>query len=284
MCVPGCQEKVVQNLSRRGFLQGGIAALAATTVGCSVFGKAGEASLETATGVAFPSFRRVVDLTHTYSSEFPHFAGGFARVEEEKLVSTANGDDWNTSRWTFDEHAGTHIDVPFHRHADGIPVDRIPAENLVLPLAIVDIREKAERNADAEVTVDDLRAWETRHGALPARCCVAMLSGWDVKVRTPEFINFDDQGVRHFPGFHLEAAEFLLAERDVAALAVDTASFDHGASTEFPVHTRWLTENRWALENVAHLAEIPPRGATIVCGAPKIAGATGGPSRVLALV
>jgi kynurenine formamidase len=149
---------------------------------------------------------------------------------------------------------------------------------------VVDLREKAARDPDAALTLEDLRAWEGAHGPLPSGAVVALWSGWDAHVRTPRFRNPDAAGTLHFPGFHVEAVEFLLAERHVHGLAVDTLSLDPGQSADFPVHVRWLGSNRWGLECVAGLADVPPRGATIVVGGPKIAGATGGPSRVLALV
>ena len=111
-----------------------------------------------------------------------------------------------------------------------------------------------------------------------------MNSGWDAHVRTAKFRNSDDAGHLHFPGFHVEAAEFLLTEREVVGIAVDSLSLDVGSTKDFPVHTRWLGSNRWGLECIANLAELPPQGATIIVGGPKIAGASGGPSRVFALV
>lgn len=111
-----------------------------------------------------------------------------------------------------------------------------------------------------------------------------MLSGWDAFVQTPKFRNADDQKIMHFPGFHIEAIEFLLAERNVKGVCVDTLSLDHGPSTDFAVHYKWLLANRWGMECVANLAALPAKGAMIVGGGPKIGGATGGPSRVLAFV
>jgi kynurenine formamidase len=280
MCVPGCRETVERNLSRRGFLG---AALAAGTLGAPGCGLASPRP-PSQEPIAFPAFRQVIDLTHTYSARFPHFRGGGSKVEVRKEFSTDAGDDWNSGVWTLDEHAGTHIDAPYHKNAKGLTAEKIPARDLVLPLAVIDIRAKASGSADALLTVEDVKAWEAKHGPLPARACVALLSGWDSKVETPAFFGFDAKGERHFPGFHVDAIEHFLAERDVVAIASDTASFDPGNTVEFPVHTRWLGSNRWGLENAARLGELPPRGATLVCGAPKIEGATGGPSRALALL
>jgi kynurenine formamidase len=162
--------------------------------------------------------------------------------------------------------------------------DQIPLSMLIVPLVVVDIREKAEENPDAQLTVQDLRRWERRHGRIPRDACVAMNSGWAEKVNTPEFRNADANGVLHFPGFHIEAAQFLLEERQVHGIAVDTLSLDYGPSPDFAVHYLWLPSNRWGLEAVANLNDIPPRGTTLIVGGPKVIGATGGPSRLIALV
>jgi kynurenine formamidase len=42
--------------------------------------------------------------------------------------------------------------------------------------------------------------------------------------------------------------------------------------------------DKWGAECVANLADVPPAGATIVVGAPKVLGASGGPCRIFALV
>ena len=275
---------VAGNLGRRNFLRTGLGGAALSLSSCSPLEPARRGEGGAAAAPEFAAFSRVVDLTHTYSNRFTHWAGGTAKVELETVYSTAKGDGWNVTRWTLDEHAGTHIDSPFHRNPNGLTADRIPARDLVLPLAIIDIRKKAEENEEAQVTIEDLRAWEETHGPLPERCCVAMLSGWDARVEKPGFINFDDKGVRHFPGFHTDAAIFMLEERSVLSMAVDTASLDYGPTKNFPVHTAWLGSGRWGIENLANLADLPPTGATLVCGAPKIEGATGGHSRVLALL
>lgn len=281
MCVPGCLETVKKKLSRREFVSsaGGLGGAVAITTGLF---HAGEKQASAARGGA-SSFRRVVDLTHTYSSDFGHWRGGPSVVELKPLSSTDSGEDWNVYEWRLDEHAGTHIDAPFHRNAEGVTVDQIPIQDLVLPLAVINIQPRSVDDSDAEVTVRDLKEWERSFGRLPSECCVAMNSGWDRHVYTDRFINFDGDGQRHFPGFHEDAAHFLLEERNVRAMAVDTASLDRGMTDEFPVHVAWLGANRWGLENVANLSSMPAWGGTIVVGAPKIKGASGGPTRVIGL-
>jgi kynurenine formamidase len=175
------------------------------------------------------------------------------------------------------------MDAPFH-FSDQDTADLIPVSNLIGPLAVVDIRAKAETDPDAQLTLDDLMAWEEQYGELPAGAIVAMLSGWETNLTTDKFRNADDEGVMHFPGFHIEAIDYLLEQRDVKGIMVDTLSLDYGPSNTFDVHYKWLPSNHWGMENVANLGQLPPFGATVFVGGPKIAGATGGPSRVIALV
>ena len=226
-------------------------------------------------------FSKVVDLTHTLTPEFPTF-GGQPQLELEMLVTLAK-DGYNIYQWTLNEHTGTHMDAPFH-FSDQNTADKIPVSDLVGPLAVVDIRAKAEEDPDALITPEDLQAWEKSYGELPPGAIVAMLSGWDANVTTDKFRNADDDGVMHFPGFGLEAIDFLLKERDVKGIMVDTLSLDHGPSATFDVHYNWLPANKWGMECVANLGQLPPFGATVFVGGPKIGGASGGPSRVIALV
>ncbi len=276
MCVPLCQQKIAQNLSRRDFLKLGALAVAATAMaGCA------PAATPTPVSAQSFSFSRILDLTHTTTPDFPTYSGEL-QLEFETLV-TLERDGYNMYKWLLVEHTGTHMDAPFH-FSDQQTADQIPAENLIGPLAVVDIRAKAETNPDAQLTLDDLKDWESKHGPIPDGGIVAMYSGWDAHASTAKFRNADDQGVMHFPGFHIEAIEFLLEERNVKGIFVDTLSLDYGPSTDFVVHYKWLPANRWGIECVANLGQLPPKGAIAVVGGPKIAGATGGPTRVFALL
>lgn len=227
-------------------------------------------------------FAEVCDLTHPLSEGFPS-ANGDQWLEVEDFLTFAET-GINFKRWTIHEHIGTHIDAPIHFSENGATVDQISVQSLVVPLAVVDIRERAASNPDAELTPDDIRAWENEYGTLPEGCCVAMNSGWDARATGAGYRNADDTGDMHFPGIHIETANLLLEERKIAGLGVDTLSVDIGPSTHFPVHKAWLPSGRWAAEGLANLSRLPAVGATIVVGAPKIVGGTGGPSRIMALV
>jgi kynurenine formamidase len=270
MCVPGCQEAVRTALSRRGLFAGVAAAgFAATAVGSAE--------------AAPRRFKTTVDLTHTMSPEFPTFFG-VPGIEIQQQYEFKK-DSFNLNWWRIIEHAGTHLDAPIHFSENGATVEKIEAGELVAPLAVIDVRRQAAQNPDYLVTVDDLRAWERRYRRLPDNCCVAMLSGWAQHVSDPgKYTGKDAAGTFHFPGFAVEAAEWLLKQRRVVGLAVDTLSLDHGPSKDFKTHYLWLPAGRWGLENVANLDKVPASGATLVVGAAKVKDATGAPARLIALL
>jgi kynurenine formamidase len=283
MCVPGTREVVMKRLSRRDFFKATAALMAGAMIPAPVLkaSASGSESLDLAEVMQQP-FKRAVDLTHVITEDFPTYFGDQNLDIETLFTFEQNG--FNMFRWHLVEHTGTHMDAPFHFSPDGMSADQIPLSMLIVPLVVVDIRKKAAENPDAQLTVEDLRGWEQRYGRIPKDACVAMNSGWAEKVNTPEFRNADANGVLHFPGFHLEAAQFLVEERHVNGIAVDTLSLDYGPSPDFAVHYFWLPTNRWGMEAVANLDAIPPRGATLIVGGPKIVGATGGPSRLIAFV
>jgi kynurenine formamidase len=271
MCVPGCQEAVRRTLSRRGFFRSAAAA------GFVATGIASEAQ------AAPRAFNTVIDLTHTMAPDFPTFFG-VPGLEMQKQ-SDIKKDGYNLYWWRIIEHAGTHLDAPIHFSEAGASVEKIPSEQLVVPLAVVDVTAKAVQNPNYQLSRQDLAAWERRHGRLPPNACVAMHSGWAQHVGdAATFTGKDAGGAFHFPGFGADATEWLLKERQVSGLAVDTLSLDHGASKDFRTHALWLPAGRWGLENVANLEKVPARGATLVVGVAKVRDATGGPTRVFALV
>lgn len=258
-------------LSRRSlFLGAGAASVAAMTTSL------------TGTPALAQGHAAVEDLTHELTEDFPTFFGDQQFFVEPKF--TYAKEKFNLAELRVNEHTGTHIDAPLHFSADGQSVAEIPVGNLVVPLCVLDIRAKADANPDAQVTPDDLAAWIAANGDIPDRACVAMLSGWGAHVATAKFRNADDAGAMHFPGFHVEAVQMLMENTGAIGLAVDTLSLDHGPSPDFAAHYAWLPTNRWGIECLANLDRLPATGATLVVGAPKHRGGSGGPARVFALV
>lgn len=270
-----CNTCIIENvkasmLSRRNMFRGmaatGAAALAASAISA-------KESLAQSSG-------KVVDLTYSYDEKFPTF-DGTPGIIKEKVVDFAK-DGYTIYKLTIFEHTGTHIDAPLHFTADGTSVADLAPESLVCPLCIIDIKAKAKENANAMVMKADVEAWISANGAIPKGACVAMNSGWAAMMGKPEYRNTAD-GKFAFPGFAKEATD-MLNEMGVAAIGVDTLSLDPGNSADFAVHYSWLPSGRYGIENMANLDMLPAKGATVFVGAPKHAGGTGGPARVLATV
>ncbi|MEQ8258461.1 MAG: cyclase family protein [Roseovarius confluentis] len=223
----------------------------------------------------------VEDLTHAYGPDFPTYFGAPGISMEQKFNFADNG--FNLMELTVNEHTGTHVDAPLHFSEDGASVDEIPVGSLVAPLCVIDIASKAEEDADAQVTPDDLRAWIEANGEIPDNACVALYSGWGAKAGSDAFRGFDGDKM-HFPGFHVEAAQMLVEETGAQSIASDTLSLDHGPSADFAAHYAWLPTGRFGIECIANLDKVPASGATVVIGAPKHMGGTGGPARIFALI
>ena len=259
-------------LSRRGLFKSGAAALAAGAV----------LSTSAATPSLAAGASKVEDMTYEYDENFPTYFGAPGFKKEAKFNYAEH--KFNLFDLSINEHTGTHMDAPLHFSEDGQAVNEIPVENLVVPLCVVHIHERAAENPDAQVTPDDLKAWIDKNGPIPDKACVAMHSGWGQHVATDKYRNADAEKVMHFPGFHVEAAQMLMEDTGAVGMAVDTLSLDHGKSADFATHYAWLPTNRWGIENIANLEKLPESGATLVVGAPKHVGGSGGPCRIFAMV
>ncbi|WP_447597924.1 cyclase family protein [Nitrospira sp. Nam80] len=201
---------------------------------------------------------------------------------------TAQGYWYASADFFVSEHAGTHIDAPIHFAKDQPSVDRIPLDRLVAPAVVVDVREAVERDGDYRLRVEDVLAWEARHGRIPAGAIVVMRSGWATRwpdrARYLGSITPDNPATLHFPGFSADAAQFLISERTIVGIGVDTASIDHGPSSDFIVHQLINGAGLYGLENIAHLEQVPEAGAIFIALPVKIKDGTGGPVRLIALL
>jgi kynurenine formamidase len=272
MCAPFVLESVRREISRRAFLGTAGVCVAATAMAAQP------------QRTRMPNgFRQVLDLTHPLSPALPVYPS-YKPIQIRQRFTVAR-DGFAANEVTFDEHTGTHLDSPSHFVTGATSADRIPAAQLIAPLAVIAISDRAAKNPDTMVTVDDLLAWEKRHGRLPDGALVAMDSGWDARASSTErFLNRDAKGVLHAPGFSEDAARFLVDQRDICGVGVDTLSLDAGVAQKFVAHLAILGAGKYGIELMANLGRVPPAGATAVVGAMKHVGGTGGPARVLALV
>jgi kynurenine formamidase len=230
-------------------------------------------------------YSRVVDLTHTISDRAPTFDGEAKSPFQAKVVATVAKDGYFARTISLPEHFATHMDAPAHFAPTGWTVDQIPADRLVGPLLVIDVRNQVSRNADYQLGLDDIAGWEKTHGQIPQGGIVMLRTGWSTRwSASREYRNADAKGVMHFPGYSVNAARFLVEGRNVVALGIDTLSIDPGTVKTFPVHQYTLGRNVYQLENVADLDKVPELGATAVAAPAKLKGGSGGPVRILAMV
>jgi kynurenine formamidase len=279
MCAPGTIESVREEFTRDPSLirvdrRAALLAGAGAAVAAAWPGRAAAATLN--------GGRRAQDLTHVFRTSLPMFADIFPRPTRETFVDIPS-DGFYGQVWRFWEHSGTHLDAPAHFILGGRTTPQLTLDELIAPIAVVDIASRAAGNPDTVVTVDDLRAYERRHGRIKRGSIVAMYSGWDARAgNEAAYRNADAAGVSHFPGFSGDAVDWLIDSREIAAIAVDTLSLDPGDATAFVAHVNTLGANRFGIENLVNLAKIPPKGATAFVGVIPWEQGSGGPARVVA--
>jgi kynurenine formamidase len=276
MCTEKCLEltRTGASVSRRAALVGGAAVAASAVMGGTA--SAGER------GSALPRRRHGLrDLTHPLTTTFPAFVPGEEAARRTTVTIEANG--YYMQEWRIIEHIGTHVDAPGHFVAGGRLAPELRPSELIAPAVVIDIADRAAQDPDTVVTVDDLRAFERRHGRIPRDAAVLMDSGWAAKVGDPAaYRNPDAAGTLHFPGFGAEATEWLLRRRQIRGVGVDTLSTDPGTSTTFETHLLLAEADRYGIENLANLDRIPKRGATIMVGLIPYEEGSGGQARIFA--
>lgn len=228
---------------------------------------------------------RLVDLSLPLNERTPVWPGERAVGFRLETIDTLEKDGMLAGKFSMPEHMGTHIDAPNHFVAGQPGVEAIRAAQLFGPGVRIDMSVKAEQDADAMLTVADLERWELRHGAIPKGAIVLLQTGWGRHVENiARYQNRDATGKLHFPGYSAEAAEWLVRERDIRGLGIDTMSVDRGLSAKFEVHHVILKAGRYALENVTRLEDLPPRDFGVIVAPIKIDGGSGGPTRIWASV
>jgi kynurenine formamidase len=277
MCLSGTTEVVrrrsesegLPKISRRAALLGA--------------GAVGAATATTVPGIGFARSKprnRLRDLTHLFREGFPVYTG---EPPARSTLFSLESDGFYSQQWIFGEHSGTHMDAPGHFVAGGRLAPDITIRELFVPAVVIDVSDRVAANADTVVEVDDLVEFEQRHGRIPPRAGVFMYSGWESRVNDPAaFKNLGPDGHYHFPGFGVDALNWLLENRKITCIGVDTLSLDFGASTTFDVHLTLLGADKYGLENLANLSRIPPSGSLVYVGLIPWEEGSGGPCRVVA--
>ncbi len=227
-----------------------------------------------------------IDLTHAFGPETPHWKG-FAPETVTTLFTIAN-DGFHAERFCHPGQWGTHVDPPAHFH-DGLKtVDQIDPKEFLLRLVVLDIHEKVAKNSDYVVTLDDVKGWESRHGAIPAGAFVALRTDWSKRWPNDAAMqNADDQGVAHYPGWSKSVLQYLYEQRKITASGHETTDTDPGLAVtkdDYSLESYILGTNHFQIELLANLDQVPEAGALVLVTFPKPENGSGFPARVIAVV
>lgn len=169
-------------------------------------------------------------------------------------------------------------------------MEQIPLENLIGPAVKIDVSEKALKDKDYQISVDDLLTWEKQHNKIPEGSIVLFQTGYSQYYPDKEkYLGTRERGeeavkLLHFPGLSPNAAKWLVNNRKIKSIGIDTPSIDYGQSELFESHVILLSENIPAFENLTALEKLPAKGFDVIALPMKIKGGSGGPLRIIALL
>jgi kynurenine formamidase len=236
--------------------------------------------------------KQFVDLTHAFAPGIPHWPG----FPDEKIETIYHydkgvgsmGAGFFAQRYTLVGQWGTHVDPPAHFARGLRTVDQIDPKEMVLPLVVLDVHEAAAANPDYTLRLDDVEAWEGRHGPVPEGAFVAMRTDWSKRwPDAAKMRNEDANKIAHYPGWSLEVLKYLFETRRVTASGHETTDTDPGIATtkdDYSLETYILKQNHYQIELLCNLDRVPESGALVVVSFPKPKGGSGFPARVFAIL
>ena len=226
-----------------------------------------------------------VDLTHGFGTETPRWPGFDPLKREVKL----DFDQYpvRAYMYTFPGQYGTHIDVPAHADVGGRTLEEIDLKECVLPLCVINCVEKVKNNPDYALSIKDIMDYEDKYGIIPRGSFVAMRTDWYKRWPYQKaFENCDSKGQAHYPGWSIEAVEFLITQRKIGSIGHETFDTDPPANknqSPFKAECFILKSDKYQVEMLANLDQVTESGGIIICLFAKQVGGTGFPVRCFAI-
>src|SRR5688500_3446651 len=233
-----------------------------------------------------------IDLTHPFSANtlyLPNNPKGFTRYTLFEGM-TAKGYYYSSFDFYAPEHGGTHLDAPVHFAEGKKTVDELDLNQVIGEGVVIDVSKNAATSRDYQINVEDVTNWEKENGQLDENMIVLFNTGYGkFYPNALEYFGTDKKGEEaipflHFPGIHPQLAEWLIKNRKVKAVGLDTPSIDYGQSTDFQTHRILLAENMPAFENVTNLDKLPAKNFNVVALPMLLKDGSGGPLRIIASV
>jgi kynurenine formamidase len=230
---------------------------------------------------------RIIDLSYAINDHLPPWPGDNKTFEAFPNATIERDGYFTRSFWML-EHYGTHLDAPAHFPPGKTTVDEIPAHKLIGPCVLIDVSTENHRantgDPDYRLPVSRIEEWEARHGNIPEGAIALLRTGCSAKWSDADsYKGMDVAGSMHFPGFSVEAVQYLISKR-ISGIGADAMSVDAGDSKDYAVHTLALGSDLYQLENLSDLSEVPESGAMLIVAPIKLEGGSGGACRVFAII
>jgi kynurenine formamidase len=239
--------------------------------------------------------KQFVDLTHAFEPGIPHWPG-FPDEQRELLFWYDDqppgpgtlGTGFYAQRFSHVGQWGTHVDPPAHFIKGLRTLDQIEVKEMFMPLVVIDVHKKVAKNPDYTITMEDVRAWEKKHGRIPEGAFVAMRTDWSK--RWPDMAamqNKDANGIAHYPGWSMEVLKYLYETRKITASGHEPTDTDPGIATsqdDYSLEAYILSTNHYQIELLTNLDQVPEAGALVVVAFPKPKDGSGFPARVFAIL
>jgi kynurenine formamidase len=240
---------------------------------------------------------RIVDLTQPLSAATPllPLPTQWPNTPAFRMWEIARYDErgpaWYWNGFETGEHTGTHFDAPIHwvsgKDLPENSVDQINPKKFVGSACVIDATADAQSDSDFLLTVERVQQWESKHGKIPAGAWVLLRTGWSKRSDPREFINMQEDGHPHTPGFMKECSQFLAKERDILGVGVETVGTDAGCAgifdPPFPNHYFMHGSGKFGLAGLCNLDQLPPTGAVVFAAPLKIVNGSGSPLRAIAI-
>lgn len=239
---------------------------------------------------------RVIDLTFTLDPEFPVLVlpPEFGQCQPFRIEEVSRYDErgpaWYWRNFSCSEHTGTHFDAPIHwisgRDLPSASVDAIAADSFIRPVYVLDFSTESQADEDFILTKKHIQDWENKHQRIQMGSWVLFRTDWS-KRDPVSYVNLREDGA-HSPGPDASAMTYLIEERDIIGFGVETIGTDAGQGAHFeppyPAHLLLHGANKYGLQCLCNLDQLPATGAMLICPPLKIKHGSGSPLRVLALV
>src|SRR5581483_12174211 len=172
---------------------------------------------------------------------------------------------------------GTQLDPPAHWAPEYPSIDELPATYAVRPLVVISIVPQVKRNAKYALQVSDIRAFERRHGRIPAGSVVMVRSDWSKRWTENAAEAKALAASPVFPGVSLAALKFLHLQRHILFHGHEPLDTDTTPTLEGEA---WLMHHGYTqAEGVANLEGVPATGCLVAIGPPSTAKGVTIPAR-----